>query len=89
MNDKALKLVREINEHITVDDLMEVFDIPNYSSVWDDGHMITFCPIHHDRTYPTLSIDTYSHTFKCECPQCNGHRGGDLLDLYCMGTNYF
>lgn len=87
MNDKALKLVREINEQLQVDELLETFDIYTQNTVWSNGHVITFCPIHNDKFLQTLYIDLFTHTFKCECPQCAGHRGGDLLDLYCMGTN--
>lgn len=41
-----------------------------------------FCPIHGEKAFRSLIIDTRHKTFKCTMKFCPGFEGGTLIDLY-------
>lgn len=49
-----------------------------------------FCPIHNETVFRTLIIDVADRQFKCSNHRCEGHKGGDLIELYALaqGIHY-
>ncbi len=55
------------------------------SSLYREGNTIRlFCPLHKDQIRRSMIIYTDRNTFKCQYTNCEGHRGGNLLEFYSM-----
>lgn len=55
------------------------------SALYREGNTIRlFCPLHKDQIRRSMIIYTDRNTFKCQYTNCEGHRGGNLLEFYSM-----
>jgi tetratricopeptide (TPR) repeat protein len=53
------------------------------NALYREGNTIRlFCPLHKDQIRRSLVIYTDSNTFKCQFTNCEGHKGGNLLEFY-------
>ncbi len=55
------------------------------SALYREGNTIRlFCPLHKDQIRRSMIIYTDRNTFKCQYTNCEGHKGGNLLEFYSM-----
>lgn len=55
------------------------------SALYREGNTIRlFCPLHKDQIRRSMIIYTDRNSFKCQYTNCEGHRGGNLLEFYSM-----
>jgi len=55
------------------------------SSLYREGNTIRlFCPLHKDQIRRSMIIYTDRNTFKCQYTNCEGHKGGTLLEFYSL-----
>lgn len=53
------------------------------NALYREGNTIRlFCPLHKDQIRRSLVIYTDTNTFKCQFTNCEGHKGGNLLEFY-------
>jgi Flp pilus assembly protein TadD len=53
------------------------------NALYREGNTIRlFCPLHKDQIRRSLVIYTDNNTFKCQFTNCEGHKGGNLLEFY-------
>ncbi len=53
------------------------------NALYREGNTIRlFCPLHKDQIRRSLVIYTENNTFKCQFTNCEGHKGGNLLEFY-------
>jgi tetratricopeptide (TPR) repeat protein len=53
------------------------------SSLYREGNTIRlFCPLHKDQIRRSMIIYTDKNTYKCQYTNCEGHKGGSLLEFY-------
>ncbi len=53
------------------------------NTLYREGNTIRlFCPLHKDQIRRSLVIYTDTNTFKCQFTNCEGHKGGNLLEFY-------
>jgi tetratricopeptide (TPR) repeat protein len=53
------------------------------SSLYREGNTVRlFCPLHKDQIRRSMIIYTDKNTFKCQYTNCEGHKGGNLLEFY-------
>jgi tetratricopeptide (TPR) repeat protein len=54
-------------------------------SLYREGNTIRlFCPLHKDQIRRSMIIYTDKNTFKCQYTNCEGHKGGNLLEFYSL-----
>lgn len=55
------------------------------TALYREGNTIRlFCPLHKDQIRRSMIIYTDRNTFKCQYTNCEGHKGGNLLEFYSM-----
>lgn len=55
----------------------------NENSLYREGSTIRlFCPLHKDQIRRSMIIYTDRNTYKCQYTNCEGHKGGNLLEFY-------
>lgn len=55
----------------------------NENSLYREGTTIRlFCPLHKDQIRRSMIIYTDRNAFKCQYTNCEGHKGGNLLEFY-------
>lgn len=53
------------------------------ASLYREGSTVRlFCPLHKDQIRRSMIIYTDRNTYKCQYTNCEGHRGGNLLEFY-------
>jgi tetratricopeptide (TPR) repeat protein len=53
------------------------------NALYREGNTIRlFCPLHKDQIRRSLIVYTDRNTYKCQFTNCEGHKGGNLLELY-------
>ncbi len=73
-----------VNASLNVWDLLSKMGFPE-SALYSEGNTIRlFCPLHKDQIRRSMIIYTDRNAFKCQYTNCEGHRGGNLLEFYSM-----
>ncbi len=55
----------------------------NEGTLYREGSTIRlFCPLHKDQIRRSMIIYTDRNTYKCQYTNCEGHKGGNLLEFY-------
>jgi tetratricopeptide (TPR) repeat protein len=73
-----------VNASLDAWDLLVKMGFPE-SALYREGNTIRlFCPLHKDQIRRSMIIYTDRNTFKCQYTNCEGHKGGNLLDFYAM-----
>jgi tetratricopeptide (TPR) repeat protein len=55
----------------------------NENSLYREGNTVRlFCPLHKDQIRRSMIVYTDRNTFKCQYTNCEGHKGGNLLEFY-------
>lgn len=53
------------------------------ASLYREGNTIRlFCPLHKDQIRRSMIIYTDKNSYKCQYTNCEGHKGGNLLEFY-------
>lgn len=77
-------------EELTVNASLDAWDLLlrmgfQESSLYSEGNTIRlFCPLHKDQIRRSMIIYTDKNTFKCQYTNCEGHKGGNLLEFYSL-----
>lgn len=73
-----------INASLDVWDLLLKMGFPE-SALYREGNTIRlFCPLHKDQIRRSMIFYTDKNTFRCQYTNCEGHRGGNLLEFYSL-----
>ena len=73
-----------VNASLDAWDLLLRMGFPE-SALYREGNTIRlFCPLHKDQIRRSMIIYTDRNTFKCQYTNCEGHKGGNLLEFYSM-----
>jgi tetratricopeptide (TPR) repeat protein len=72
----------QFNANLNARDLLVQMGF-NENSLYLEGSTIRmFCPLHKDQIRRSMIIYTDKNTFKCQYTNCEGHKGGNLLQFY-------
>ncbi len=75
-------LIEQIRVAIGPERLLELVDYRT-EMIQHLGQTIkAYCPIHREPIFRTLLVDVESRTYRCSNKQCEGHDGGDMIDLF-------
>lgn len=80
-------LIEKIRAEIDPERLLRMIDYRTETIQLIGQTIKAFCPIHREPIFRTLLIDTNTRTYRCSNKQCNGHDGGDMIDLFAKSRN--
>lgn len=70
------------NASLDVWDLLLKMGFPE-SALYREGNTIRlFCPLHKDQIRRSMIFYTDKNTYRCQYTNCEGHKGGNLLEFY-------
>lgn len=73
-----------VNASLDAWDLLVKMGFPE-SALYREGNTIRlFCPLHKDQIRRSMIIYSDRNTFKCQYTNCEGHKGGNLLEFYSL-----
>lgn len=76
------EVVQQVNQRLDIRRLMQLIDY-KFDKYQDSAKTVKcFCPIHCEGLFRNLIIDKEQCTFRCLYTQCEGSKGGNLVELF-------
>jgi tetratricopeptide (TPR) repeat protein len=81
------KLSEKYNTYLDPAALLKELDIRVDMDPDKPNILIATCPLHKEKDQPSLQIRQDNRTFFCSVPDCPGHKGGNLIQLYSLARD--